>query len=457
MDANLPVSPKVLVPLALGTIVTVALLLVGKVPLGYNLRNLLVRWRITVLTALAFTVVVGLLTFLLAFVTGMNRLTEGSGQPGNVIILSDGATDELFSNLGFGDTSDLEGKVGPQLRPTLVKDEKGKTLVSREVYIVANQPVPTAPGEPARHRFVQIRGLDDPIMAGRVHGLGLVAGEWFGKAGVTTLPTEAKGGRNETAIQAVLGQGVARELGKDQGKEQLELGDVFALGPNQDAKDIRVQKWVVVGILGSAGSTFDSEIWAKRTNVGVMFGKDNYTTVVLRTKDAQSAAKVAHDLSHQTPPLGAKTELEYYAKLAETNKQFLVAIIFVAVIMAVGGIFGVMNTMFAAISQRTKDIGVLRILGFARWQILVSFFLESLLIALLGGILGCALGYLADGVTATSIVSSGQGGGKTVILKLVVDANTLAVGLLFTLVMGALGGLLPSLAAMRLKPLESLR
>jgi putative ABC transport system permease protein len=129
----------------------------------------------------------------------------------------------------------------------------------------------------------------------------------------------------------------------------------------------------------------------------------------------------------------------------------------VALIMAVGGVFGVMNTMFAAISARTRDIGVLRILGFARWQILMSFFLESLVIALIGGALGCALGSLADGWEASSIVSGGQGGGKSVLLKLVVDANIVSAGMLFTLLMGGVGGLLPALSAMRLRPLEALR
>ncbi len=436
----------------------ILLIFIGRVPLGYNLRNLVVRWRTTALTALAFTVVVALVVVMLAFVNGMNRLTENSGQPGNVIVLSDGATDELFSNLAFGDTSDVERKVAPRLRPFIEKDRQGNPLCSREVYIVANQPLPTAPGEPTRRRFVQIRGLDDALMASRVHGLKLLKGEWFTAVGVRKLP--AGGGASageETAIQAVLGEGVARQLAKDQGGGRLGIGDVFELGPSQESEDVRVQKWVVVGILDSAGSTFDSEIWAKRGNVGPMFGKDNYTTIVLRTRSATSAAEVARDLANQTPPLGAKTETEYYSKLAETNRQFLVAIIFVAVIMAVGGIFGVMNTMFAAISQRTKDIGVLRILGFARWQILVSFFLESLAIALAGGLLGCALALLVDGRTATSIVSSGQGGGKSVVLHLVVDAHTLAVGVLFTLVMGALGGLVPALSAMRLKPLDSLR
>src|SRR5262249_36343038 len=141
-----------------------------------------------------------------------------------------------------------------------------------------------------------------------------------------------------------------------------------------------------------------------------------------------------------------------------TNQQFLVAIIFVGIVMAIGGVFGVMNTMFAAISQRINDIAVLRILGFAPWQVLVSFLLESLLIALAGGLLGCAVGSLAGGWTASSIVSGGQGGGgKSVVLKLTVDSTILTAGLLFTLIMGGLGGLLPALSAMRLKPLESLR
>src|SRR5262249_26148680 len=144
---ELPISMKLVVPLSIAVILLVVLLCAGKVPLGYNLRNLVVRWRITCLTAVAFTVVVGLLTVMLAFINGMNRLTEGSGQPGNVIVLSDGANDELFSNLAFGDTSDVERKVGPKLRRFIEKDEKGNPLCSREVYIVANQLLPSSPGE----------------------------------------------------------------------------------------------------------------------------------------------------------------------------------------------------------------------------------------------------------------------------------------------------------------------
>jgi ABC-type lipoprotein release transport system permease subunit len=447
--------------------------LVRRVPFSYNLRNLLVRWRITLLTALAFTLVVGLMTVMLAFVNGMYKLTEGSGQPGNVIVLADGATDELFSNLGFGDITEVA------LRDEVARDEEGRRLVSWEVYVVVNQPIPTRKcpkcgrpvavdqievklaehGDPPcpgsglvvkggrQRRFIQVRGIEDPVCSALAHGMELhPGGAWFSSAGIQALP----GGHGEQAVQAVIGEGLARELGPDQGKPALEVGDVFELGP---------RKWVVVGIMKSAGSTFDSEVWAKHQLAGDLFGKKSYTTVVLRTSDAETARALAADLTanYRKPAVQAQTEPEYYEKLNTTNQQFLVSILIVVAIMAVGGVFGVMNTMFAAISQRTKDIGVLRILGFAPWQVLASFFLESLLLALLGGALGCALGSLADGWTASSIASSGAGGGKSVMLRLVVDGDILTAGLLFSLLMGAVGGLLPALSAMRLKPLESLR
>src|SRR5437764_9280916 len=105
----------------------------------------------------------------------------------------------------------------------------------------------------------------------------------------------------------------------------------------------------------------------------------------MRTPDALTAKRGAKDLSesYKKPAVQATLEPEYYDKLNATNQQFLYSIVFVTIIMAIGGVFGVMNTMFAAISQRTKDIGVLRILGYSRWQVLVSFFMESLLLAAL--------------------------------------------------------------------------
>jgi hypothetical protein len=443
IELNLPISPRLLAPLAAFGLLILLLITAGKVPVRYNLRNLVVRWPITALTGIAFTVVVGLLVVMLAFVNGMYQLTQGSGQPGNVVVLSDGATDELFSNLGFSDLADVERQ------PTVLRTEAGEPMCSRETYIVVNQPVENAKVGERQRRFTQIRGVDEPLLSGLVHGLPLhEGGVWFSTAGVEERYRED--GSRFTLIQAVLGEGIARELGKDRGRATLVVGDEFSLGP---------RRWVITGIMRSSGSTFDSEVWAKRQIVGPMFGKENYTSLVLRTAGGEDSKALALDLTKnfKKSALQAQTETEYYDKLSETNRQFLFSIMVVAMIMAMGGVFGVMNTMFAAISARTRDIGVLRILGFARWQILMSFFLESLVIALIGGALGCALGSLADGWEASSIVSGGQGGGKSVLLKLVVDANILSAGMLFTLLMGGVGGLLPALSAMRLRPLEALR
>ncbi len=487
---RLPIPFGMLATTLVVTLLILALVSSGKVPLRYNVRNLVVRWKTTLMMAAAFALVVGLLTVMLAFVNGMRRLTENSGHPENVVVLSEGATDEAFSNLGYSDTGDLGNLLDEENRKRLEKDEDGRPLVSREKYMVIGQPLGPlqADGKP-RRSFVQVRGIEDPQVARAVHLLELLpGGEWWVN-GVRTLPGSEKAAAarlavqaeavatqlaalnphrpllsrllplpdlrpaaEDTAVEGVLGEGIARELGRARGKDSLVIGDVFDLGP---------RKWIVVGIIKSAGTTFGSEVWGDSALVGDMFGKKVFTALVVRTKGAAEAEEVAKALGDRNITRGAafaaQTEPKYYAALGTTNQQFLVAIIFVAVIIGIGGIFGVMNTMFAAVSQRSRDIGVLRIVGFARWQILVSFFLESIGIALAGGLLGLALGALCDGATATSIVSRGQGGGKSVVLQLTVDANVVLWAVLFSLIMGALGGLFPALSAMRQRPLESLR
>jgi putative ABC transport system permease protein len=447
------VSPRVLAWLVGAIVLMIILAFVGKVPIGYSLRNLRTRWLTTLMTGLAFTLVVSLLVVMMAFVNGMNKLNDNSGQPGNVIVFSDGATDELFSELAYSGTGDVERN------PMVLRDDAGKPLASYEVYRVVVQPIQTSTADVAtignhgKRRPTQVRGVEDPIKAAQVHNMELFPdGAWFSEAGVQEIPPDKLAGNKPgtQAIQAVLGQGMAQQLGNDRGKPSLEVGDVFDLGP---------RKWIVTGIMQSAGSAFGSEVWGKQSIVGPLFGKTSFSTIVLRTAgpaEAQTLSKFLTD-DYAEANLTAQPETAYYAKLSETNRQFTYAIGFVTVLMAIGGVFGVMNTMFAAIAQRTKDIGVLRIIGFARWQVLVVFFLESLVIALVGGAMGCGLGLLANGWTATSIVTSGAGPGKTVILTLLVTADTLLTGMLMALGMGAVGGLIPALSAMRLRPLESMR
>jgi putative ABC transport system permease protein len=449
-DANPTLIGRIL-PIVIAAIFLYALVVLAGIPIRYNIRNLIVRWPTALLTGLAFTSVIALLTVMLAFVKGMYDLTEASGHDDNVIILSDGATDEAFSNLGFGDVGDIANQA-------VVKRENGVPLCSRETYFVVVQPIANPkPGEPKR-RFLQMRGIDDPAVSSLVHQLQLHdGGRWFSEAGVRKLAgAEAAAA---PAIEVVLGEGIARQLGEDRlpaeiakakNKERLDTGDTFSLGE---------RKWVVAGVMKSSGSTFDSEVWAKRAILGPMFGKKTYTSLVLKTSSPDDALKAKNffNQDYEKASVQALTEKEYFAKLSETNMQFLVGIIIVTAIMAFGGAMGIMNTMFAAVSQRQKDIGVLRLLGFTRWQISTSFVVESLALALVGGLAGCALGMLADGVTATSIVSGGQGGGKFVVLRLSVDARILTLGIVLSLAMGAIGGLIPALKSMWLRPLEALR
>jgi ABC-type lipoprotein release transport system permease subunit len=382
----------------------------------------------------------------------MYNLTSGSAHPGNVIVLADGATDELFSTLGYGDVSEVE------LRPQVQSDEQGHRLASWELYMVVTDRKPDSD----QSRFLQLRGLDDPVISAQVHEMQLYGatdrereqfgeGRWFSQTAVESAKSgSGEGSGVDTLGQAVLGEGIARELGKDQHRPTLRVGDTFEMGP---------KRWVVTGIMKSAGSTFDSEIWVKGSYAGPLFGKSGHTTCVLHTADAQQAEILAKDLTDnfKASKVQGIVESAYYDKLNATNQQFLWAIGFVAFFMSIGGVVGVMIVMFAAISQRSKDIGVLRIVGFRSWQVLLSFFMESLLLAVIGGLIGCSAGLLANGWSATSLVSGGAGGGKSIVLTMSVSPGILMIGMLFALFMGCVGGLLPAIFAMRVRPLESLR
>jgi ABC-type antimicrobial peptide transport system permease subunit len=463
------------------------LLLIGKVPLAYNFRYLWVRRRDTALTAVAFTVVVALVVILLAFVNGMYKLNETTGVPGNVLVMSEGSTDELFSNLSRGGEvnnavnttvyADAKGRpIGPggkgvnlarvvknadgsltRLPPGTPKDRPGTdALMSYEAYLVMNQPVATKPGEPSRRRFLQLRAFLDVRHGALIHNIDLEpGGRWFEN---NSVESGEKAPDGLQYLQCCIGEGAAATLGEDARKTRLAVGDTFELGDRW---------WKVIGLMKTRGTTYGSEIWTGSQNPVVSAaGKgDKYTTLVLRMEDDsdESAKAMAYYLTEVQggdqggAKLKAFAEPDYYKELTKTNEQFLTAIVLMAVIMAVGGIFGVMNTMFASIAARIKEVGVLRILGFKRWQILISFMIESLTIAFAGGLLGCLIGSLAHGFEAASTLSGGQGGGKSVTLAMNVDVTILATGLLFTLVMGRLGGLVPALSAMRMEILDSLK
>ncbi len=427
----------------------------ARIPIGYNVRNLIVRYRTTLLTAVAFTMVIGVLTFLMGFINGLRILTQSSGNPENVIVLSQGATDEAVSNLPFENMADIAQQEGV----ARVNDEP---LCSREVYLVLSLPIAEPkPNSPSR-RLLQMRGLYDPIASAKVHGFELLpGGSWFSEAGVR--PSEDP--NKQAIVEVVLGEGIARGLGQDRSEATRKAAknpDSLVVG---DTIQLDTRELLVTGIMKTEGTTFDSEVWAKQSVIGPLLGKNNYTTLVLKATSKETAQKLEDFFSGKDPgnayeksQVNAQTETNYFKALGQTNLQLLIGTMVVAAVMGFGGVMGVMNTMFAAISQRVRDIGMLRLLGFSRWRILVSFLVESLLIALLGGLIGCLIGYLFNGFRVTSIVSGGNGpGGKAVVFRVLVDWGVIGIGLSLSMMMGLVGGLIPALSAMRFKPLESLR
>jgi putative ABC transport system permease protein len=241
-------------------------------------------------------------------------------------------------------------------------------------------------------------------------------------------------GQSEVAI----GRGVAQAT-------KLGIGDRFTLGR---------KSWRVVGIFTAAGSALESEVWCDLNELASQFRREGfYSSVVMRASDPAEASRLAKLLSRSRRiSVEAQTETDYYARQGEQTKVLESATWVIAWFMGVGAIFGVMNTMYAAISQRVKDIAVMRIMGFQPREILLSFLTESILIAIIGGLLGAGLGLLTNGITQNTDI-----GARQVQFAFRVDTTTLLLAGGFAVVMGIVGGFFPARSAMRIKPIEALR
>ena len=228
-----------------------------------------------------------------------------------------------------------------------------------------------------------MRGVADPDVAGLVHGMELHdGGRWF--AGVAAVDGELG------QIEAVIGEGIARQLasadvGKSAQWKETHSNWLAAPGASQACSAPRGP----LSTLKSGPTPCTSAICSTRTS-GLLW----FTGSFRRTQKALASLRITS--GHATKDkVHAQPETEYYAELSQTNRQMLFAILFVASVAAVGGVFGLMNTMFAAIANRAADLAVLRVLGFRRWQIALSLLLESVGLAFVGGVLGCGVALLA--------------------------------------------------------------
>jgi putative ABC transport system permease protein len=382
------------------------------IPLKYNARNLIVRWKTTLMTASGFTLVVAALVVMLAFVAGVEQVCTTSGEPENVIVLAKGNNDEVFSQMDTRLTKELENFSG------IARSSTGQPLASREMFLVVHRLLE----QEGVFKFLQIRGVM-PV-AFEVHtGIELIEGR------------PLRGSQSEV----IIGKGVQRE-------HKLNVGDQV---------DIGRKKWTVAGVFTSGGSAFESEVWCDLTEVASQFRREGvYSSMVLRTESSEAAIDLTERLkASRSIVCNPKTEPEYYSKQAEQMQMLSSATWTIAWFMGIGAIFGVMNTMFAAIGQRRKDIAVLRIMGFQAHEILISFLLEAILISIIGGGLGIALGTGINGFSRSTAV----GGVREIEFAFRVTEGTVMFAAGFALGMGVLGGLLPALSVVRIQPLEALR
>ncbi len=385
-------------------------------PLTYNIRSLVVRWKVTLLAIFGIGCVVTVFVVLLAMLAGFRLALRSTGSPDNAIAVQRGSGSELTSFFS-GEAADI---IAADARVARAAGD-GAPLVSREIVIIANLPR-RVDGAPTN---VTIRGVS-PLAFQVRRGLRIVKGRTF------------KPGLNEVIVGQRIGERV----------RGLDIGARLS---------VQKRDWEVVGHFQADGSSFESEIWGDLDVMAPAFqrtGGQNSMTVRL----ADPATLKAFDETVQADPrfqIRLVQEQQYYEDQAGPVAGSLLALAgFVALVMGTGAIFGAMNTMYAIVAARTREIGTLRALGFSRLSILTAFVVESLFLGLAGGVLGCLLSFAANGyTTATGQTSSFS---ELAFAFKITPANVTA-GILFALAMGFLGGLLPAWRAARLMITSALR
>ena len=383
------------------------------IPISYNIRNLRVRKTTTLMTALGVALTVAVLLGIGTLVEGLRASLQSSGNPLHLIVMRQGSTSELVSIVTKESFDVLKFDDG-------IAQLDGVPMISHEVLSVVNLPLR---GNPTSVANISVRGLQ-PIGIKMRDGIELQEGRWF----------------EPGTREMVVGAGVHGI------RDGTSIGDKIYFGRGD---------WEVVGVFSAGPSPFNSEIWVDANLSGSDLGRGSgRSCILLRAKDEAAAIAISNRVAEdQRLGLEAERESDYYAKQMASAEPVRYLGVFVAIIMAIGCCFAAMNTMFAAIANRSREIGVLRLLGFSRFSILTSFMLESLLLSLLGGVLGCVLVLPLNGLEGRigNFVTFAE---TTFQFRVTIDY--VVIGLAFAAIMGAFGGFLPARMAARKEVLDLL-
>ncbi len=385
------------------------------IPITYNIRNLAVRKTTTVMTALGIALTVAVLCAVLSMVEGLRVAFTSSGHPLNLLLIRKGSGAELTSIVSRNDFNEVI-----RFRPGIARDPGGQPLASLELVTIINLPSLEFP----EGVNVNVRGLS-PIGLELREETRLQRGRWF------------QPGRREV----IVGSEIASQNPAAQTGRSIRFGR---------------GEWRIVGVFESRYPARNSEIWGDLDQVRADLNRfDACSSVLVRAADPVAMRALASEIAvEQRLQLEALPEMDYFAKQTDSGEIIRYLGTFVAIIMAVGSCFAAMNTMYAAVARRSKEIGTLRVLGFSRFSILLCFVLESVLISLLGGVLGLLLILPLHGL------STGVGSMTTFAetsFQLAITPKVVFSGLSFALLMGALGGFLPAFSAARKQILVALR
>ena len=382
-------------------------------PLTYNLRNVLVRWRATLSTILGIGLVVAVYVLVQSLAAGLEKSAGNTGDPRNLMLVRKGSTAESTSMVSI-----------PQLQiirywPQIARDATGAPLISADLIALISQPRVDGRGE----ANVSVRGISPQGMALRPQ-VKLLAGRWF-------MP-----GQREVAVSRKLARRFAG----------FQVGDTFRTGGHT----LRV-----VGEFDGGNSAFDSELWMDADEARSLFDRENYSSLLVRVTDPAAVQAITARIENDKRlPLRSETEVKYYSDQTATALPIRILGNFLATAMSVGAVFAAMNTMYASVGARTREIGTLRVLGFRRRSVLAGFILEGALLAAIGGALGCLLALPLDGYSTGTMSFNSF---SETVFEFRITPWLATKGMIFSIIVGVIGSLLPALRASRLPVIAALK
>jgi putative ABC transport system permease protein len=386
------------------------------IPIKYNARNLVNRKVSTGMTVLVICLVVTVFLFVLALWQGVTRTLAVNASTRNVLTMRVGSQAEMQSVV----TRDSYEMI--RALPGIERNAKGEPLVSPELLTLIN-----TKRFDGKSSNVQVRGID-PMGLEMRPGVRIVDGRMF----------------NPGTNEAIVSRNLANRFAG------MNIGDTIKSGS---------YRWTIVGHFDASGSAYESEMWVDVKDLQAQSKRPIFSSVFVRTSDPDAASRYIETVKgDQRLKLEGKTEKKYYEEQMVTGAPIKVLAILVGLFTAIGASFGAMNTMYAQVSSRTREIGTLRAIGFSRRSVLASFILEALLLCVAGGIAGTVLAFILFNLILTK--PTGTMNFRTfseVLFNFRITPPLIAGGIAFSLAMGLVGGFFPAWRAARLKITTALR